>query len=136
MSFHDETGAHHGRIGSIADLPRVVAHHDNWRSGRLVVIRGKHPPAKSSHSKRREIVACYVLRAQRPRRESAALPPHTQPIPPRLKCGHFFEFGSFRLETLIQRKGEHSPALLRTPFHTAIIAISDTIQKSRIRNRQ
>ena len=114
----------------------MVAHDRNRRSGGLVVIRGKQAPAQRFHAKRREIVARDVLRAQRLGGESAALPPHAQARPSRLKCSHFFEFRRLCFQPLVERKGEHSPPVLRAAFHAAIVAVADTVQKRRIRNRQ
>ena len=56
-----ERCAYDGRIGTIALLPSLVAHHgDRWRAGH-VVCRREQPPGIRTKSEKGEIVAGYEL---------------------------------------------------------------------------
>ncbi len=136
MSFYNETRAHHRRIRSIFRLPCLMAQDRNRWSRGFVVIRRKQAAPERLHAKRGEIVARYVLRAQRFSGESAALTPNTQTLTARLKCSHFFEFRCLCFQPFVERKREHPPSVLRAALHAAIVAVANTIQKRRIRNRQ
>ncbi len=73
---------------------------------KLVVIRRKQAAAERFHAKRREIIASYVLRAQRFSGESAALPPNAQTLTTCLKGSHIFEFRCLCFQRFVERKGE------------------------------
>ena len=136
MPLDNESRAHHRRIGSIICLPGLMADHGHRRGGRLVVLGRKQTAAERPYAQRREIVARDVLGPQRFGRDGGALPPHAQTVAAGLKGSHFFEFRRRCFQTLVQRKGIHSPALLRAAFHAAIVAVADPIEERRIGNRQ
>src|ERR1017187_2741151 len=105
----------------------MVAEYDYRRGGRGIVSRRKQAPAERLDAERGEIVAGDVLGAKRPGSQSGALMPDAQAATGGLESSHLFELRCFGLETLVERIGEHSPAVLRAALHTAVIAIADPV---------
>src|SRR5262249_41954918 len=108
-------------------LPGLMADHNNGRRGGFVVFRCKYPPDKRPYAERREVVSGYILRTQRSRGNVGPLTPHTEALAASLEGSHLFKFRGFGFQPLVKRKGKHSPPILRTAFHAAIIAVADSI---------
>src|SRR5690242_3269707 len=112
-----------------------MAQDGNWGGSRRVVLRGEHAPAEGLDSKCGEVIAAHVLRSKRSGGRLDALTAHTQASAPGLESGHLLKLRSLRLQAFIQRIREHAPLVLGTAFDAAIIAVADTVEPARIRNR-
>src|SRR5437899_221333 len=113
-----------------------MAKHCHWWSGSLVLVGGKHTPAIGSYAKGGEITSRDVFSAQRAGSRFNALTPDTQKVKAGLERGGLFKLRGLRLQPLIEGKRKHPPPVLRAALYTAIIALTDTIERPRIRNRQ
>src|ERR1700761_2484229 len=113
MPFNNESGAHYGGLASKFRLPGLMVQHRHWRSGWLVIIGRKQPASEGLYAESREIVSRHVFGSQWLGSCRRALLPPTETPSAGLKRGYFFEFRCRRLQTLIKRKREHPPAILR-----------------------
>src|SRR5262249_60265462 len=104
------------------------------RGGRLVVGGSHQPSAEGAHAEHREKIPCDVLGAQRPGGSLHPLATYAEASTPRLKSNRVLEFGSLRLEQLVQGKGVHAPAVLRTALHAAVMAFAHAVQPARVRH--
>ena len=104
MAFHHECRTHHRRIGPIRCLPNPVTQYDDRRSGGSVILWSEHPAAEGPHSKRGEITAADIFRAQRPGSRLDPLTPHAHSPATRLESRNLFKFWRFCLQALVQRK--------------------------------
>src|ERR1700735_1962562 len=136
MALDEEARTHYGGIPSIGGLPDAMAEHGYWLSRRCIVIRRKNSAAECAYSESVKIISCDVLGAQRSGGRFDSLTPDTQTCTASLESGDLFEFRRFGLQPLVQRIRKHSPAILRTSLHTAIVTFADSVESSRIRNGQ
>src|SRR5262249_18897527 len=136
MAFNDECGTYNRGVRSIDGLPGLMTENGDRRRGRLIVGGSHQASAEGAYAQDREEISRDVLGGQRPGGSLHALPANADAPTPGLKSSRFFEFGSLRLEQLVQRKGVHAPAILRTALHAAVIAIAHTVQAAGIRHRQ
>ncbi len=136
VPLDNERRTHHRRIARIGRLPHAMAEHHHRRRPRPVVLRRKNASAERTHSQRREVAPGHVFRSQRLGHRVDALPPHAHPPAPRLKRRNLFKFRCFCLQPLVQSERKHSPFVLRTPFHAAIVSFANPVESPRIGNRQ
>src|SRR6266436_3968173 len=59
---------------------------------------------------------------------------HAHPPAARLEGRNLLEFRCFCLEALIQREGNHAPAVLGTAFDATIVAFADAVEPARVRD--
>src|SRR5919197_849372 len=98
--------------------------------------RDRPPSRDRRRAERRKIISSDVLGAERTSELLGALTPDAETRAAGLKRRDFFELARFRLQPFVQRKGEQAPAVLRTAFDAAVVAVADAIETGRIRNRQ
>src|SRR3954452_17842613 len=113
----------------------MAQHEGRWSSGR-VIVRRQHTAAKRTDTKCREIIAGDELRAKWPRCGAGALAPDAHARAACLNSRDLLELRSLRLQSLVERKREHSPAILGAALDTAMVTIADAIQPRRIGYRQ
>src|SRR5258706_15729879 len=136
MTLEHEGGADDRWIAGIGCLPDAMAEHGHRGSRGLVVIGREHASAESTPSKRGEIIAGDVLRAQGPGGLFDSFTPHTQPPAPGLKGRYLFKFRYCGLQPLVQSERKHSPFVLRPALYAAIVSFADAVEPAGIGNGQ
>src|SRR5262245_45158000 len=87
-------------------------------------IRGRQNPAtERGNAQRGEVISGHELGVQSPCRRLYALTPDAHAPVARLESGHVFKFGCLCPETLKERIGKHSPAILGPAFYAAIVSL-------------
>jgi hypothetical protein len=127
VAFHDDGGTDHRRISTVSQPPGMVAQYDDGCGGGSVVIRSEKAPAERAYTERGEVIPGDILSPQRLGSQAGPLPPYAQASAGGLEGSDILELRRFALETLVQGIGVHSPSLLRTTLHAAIVAIADAV---------
>src|SRR4051812_18239732 len=136
MAFDHTIGANHGGISPIGALPRSVAKHRNRSSRSSVISGGEETARKRANAKSRKVVSGHVFAAQWFGHAVNGRPPHAKSHGRRLERRYLFKFGCRCLQSLVQRKRNHAPLVLRAAFDAALISISNSIKTGGISYRQ
>ncbi len=136
VALDDERGADHRGVGAVRPLPDVMAHHNSGRGRRQVVGRVEHPTAEGADAERREVVARHELGTDRPRCRVHILTPHAEARATSLKRGELLELRQLRLESLVEGKREHPPAILGPALDAAGVAVPDPVQAGGVAHGQ
>ena len=136
MPLDHERGPDDRRVGAVGVLPGVMAEHHDGSRRRPVVVGREQAAAEWPDPEHREIAAAHVFGPERPGGRIDPLAAHAQPRASGLERRRLLELRRCRLQPLVQRIGDHSPAVLRAAFDAAVVAVADPVEPGRVGDRQ